>query len=135
MRQPSKASPSRSCSARPNGKKGSRKIRGEQTTLVPGQPCSLTDVLSKETELPQTWWRELHRSLDVLATTPTRRVCVSSDHVVSRVRAYLGIDLNPNTLTWTTIHGDLHWANLHGYQNLVEPLGNRAAVLSAPSPR
>jgi hypothetical protein len=93
---------------------GPRKVRAEHMTLLHGQPCSPTDVLSQEARLPQTWWSELRRSLDVLAATPTRRVCVSSDHVVSRVRNYLGVDLDPDTLTWTTIHGDLHWANLDG---------------------
>jgi hypothetical protein len=93
---------------------GPRKIRAEHMTLVPGQPCSPTDVLSRETDLPQKWWNELRRSLDILAATPTRRVCVSSDQMVGRVRSYLGIAVNPATLTWTTIHGDMHWANLHG---------------------
>jgi hypothetical protein len=92
---------------------GPRTVRAEEMTLAPGRPCSPTDVLSQEIDLPPTWWNELRRSLDALAATPTRRVCVSSDVLTSRVRAQLGIDLDPQTLTWTTIHGDLHWANLH----------------------
>lgn len=92
---------------------GPRRIRAEIMTLVPGQPCSPTDVLHAEAHLTRTWWNELRRSVDTLATTPTHRTCVSTDDLTGRVRTHLGVDLDPEALTWTTVHGDLHWANLH----------------------
>lgn len=92
---------------------GPRRVRAEEMTLVPGQPCSPTDVLNPEIDLPRTWWSELRLSLDRLAATATERVCVSADDMVERVRTQLGIDLDPTALTWTTVHGDLHWGNLY----------------------
>ncbi len=93
---------------------GPRRVRAEVMTLVTGRPCSPTDVLRREIHLPQAWWQELRRSLDVLAAVPTGRMCVDAGRAVGRVRTQLGINLDPHVLVWETIHGDLHWANLLG---------------------
>jgi hypothetical protein len=92
---------------------GPRRIRAEVMTLAPGWPCSPTDVLRSELRLPRDWWAELRRSLDTLAATPTRRTCVSPDELTGRISAQLGVSIDPDAASWATVHGDLHWANLH----------------------
>lgn len=92
---------------------GPRRIRAEVMTLAPGQPCSPTDVLHSEPQLSHAWWAELRRSLATLAATPTNRTCVSADELTGRISAQLGVTIDPSAARWTTVHGDLHWANLH----------------------
>ncbi|HEU0086296.1 MAG TPA: hypothetical protein VFQ77_01360 [Pseudonocardiaceae bacterium] len=57
-------------------------------------------------------WSELHGSLDALATHSTDRVCLDEQLVSRRLLAAFGVEVNPGSLTWSTAHGDLHWANL-----------------------
>ena len=124
---------------------GPRRVRAEMMTVVPGHPCSSSDVLRQELDLPSGWWAELRRSLDVLAATPTRRISVDAGQMTDRLRGQLGIELDPGAVTWGTAHGDLHWANLFGPQLAIidwegwgcGPVGLDAATLyyySLPTP-
>lgn len=90
------------------------RVRAEVMTFINEPPCSTTDFLEHELNLPDTWWRELSQSLGVLATIPTERTNADTHLVVDRVRTQLDVTLDPNTLQWETVHGDLHWANLCG---------------------
>jgi hypothetical protein len=92
---------------------GPRRVRAELMTLIPGHPVSPAGTLTSTPRLPHAWFAALRRSLDILAATPTTRVCVDRDTLTRRIRTRLGIETDPATLTWTTAHGDLHWANLH----------------------
>lgn len=92
---------------------GPRRVRAEVMTLVPGHPCSPADILTRELRLPRQWWPELRRSLHVLAATPTSRECVSAAMLADRLRSRFGIDVSSRAVRWETVHGDLHWANLH----------------------
>jgi len=91
---------------------GPRRIRAEVMTLIPGHPCSPTDILQlRGPDLPKRWWLELRRSLEAVAATPTRRECVSSDQLADRLNRF-GVKTELGTVRWETVHGDLHWANL-----------------------
>lgn len=89
-----------------------RSQRAELMTLVPGEPCSPTDVLRAPSDVPAEWWSDLRRSLDALAVTPTERVHADQTRVNERVRRRFGDHVDTVVTRWTTAHGDLHWANL-----------------------
>ncbi|MCI2424025.1 aminoglycoside phosphotransferase [Saccharopolyspora sp. K220] len=89
-----------------------RRVRAEIMTVLPGEPCSPTDVLYTPITLPNRWWAELHRTLAVIHSTLTTRVNADQDKVTQRVRAVFGPQIDLPVDQWETVHGDLHWANL-----------------------
>ncbi|MGQ0775689.1 MAG: aminoglycoside phosphotransferase [Pseudonocardiales bacterium] len=89
-----------------------RSQRAEVMTLLPGEPCSPSDVLRTEVELSDRWWRELRRSLSRLAGAPTPRITVTQSRINGLVRAAFGHHRNLQIKHWETVHGDLHWGNL-----------------------
>lgn len=91
-----------------------RQQRAEVLTLVPGKPCSHTDALRELIDLPDAWWAELRRTVDVVASTPTDRVNTDQELVSSRIRQRFGDSTDSVVPRWETVHGDLHWANLMG---------------------
>lgn len=92
----------------------SRQQRAEVLTLLPGSPCSPTDALREPIDLSDAWWAELRRTVDVVASTPTKRVYADQELVSSRIRQRFGDSVAPVVSQWETVHGDLHWANLMG---------------------
>ena len=90
---------------------GWRSQRAEVMTLLPGEPCSPSDVLRTDVELSDKWYSELRRSLHRLASVPTTRITVTQTRVNGLVRAAFG-HRNPQVNRWETVHGDLHWGNL-----------------------
>lgn len=91
-----------------------RQQRAEVLTLVPGSPCSRTDALREPVDLPEEWWAELRRTVDVVGATPTERVNANQERVSSRIRQRFGDSADTTVSRWETVHGDLHWANLMG---------------------
>ena len=89
---------------------GWRRQRAEVMTLLPGEPCSPTDVLREDIDLSDGWWTELRRSMDLLRNTPTGRINTDQEQVTRRSEAVFGQDLPIHH--WETVHGDLHWNNL-----------------------
>ncbi len=89
-----------------------RQQRAEVLTLLPGLPCSRTDALREPIDLPDAWWAELRRTVDMVASTPTDRVNTDQERVRSRIRQRFGDSMDPVVSQWETVHGDLHWANL-----------------------
>lgn len=89
-----------------------RNQRAELMTLVPGEPCSSTDVLRAPLNVPDVWWTELRASLDALAATPTERTHADQARVTDRVRGRFGDGVDTTVVRWATVHGDLHWSNL-----------------------
>lgn len=87
-----------------------RRQRAEMMTLLPGQSISTTNQLHAPVDLPEDWWVQLRRSIDVLRVTPTDRTYTSQTRVTERAVAAFGIDLPIQR--WETVHGDLHWENL-----------------------
>jgi hypothetical protein len=91
---------------------GWRSQRAEVMTLLPGEPCSYSDVLRTEVELSDKWYSELRRSLHRLASVPTTRITVTQTRVNGLVRAAFGQHRTLHVNRWETVHGDLHWSNL-----------------------
>jgi len=90
----------------------SRQQRAEVLTLLPGSPCSRTGALREPIDLPDPWWAGLRRTVDAVASTPTKRVNADQELVVSRIRQRFGDSADLAVVRWETVHGDLHWANL-----------------------
>jgi hypothetical protein len=90
-----------------------QRVRADVMTLLPGRPCSQTDVLRFAPDLPDIWWTNLRRSLDALRSHPTTRFR-DRGGTGDRVRAVLGVDLRIDQ--FETVHGDLHWSNVLGPQ-------------------
>jgi len=81
--------------------------------VAPGRRCSTTPELREPLSLPESWWHELHTSLDMLATTHMERVYLSQAVVAHRIWVFFGDRVaDPTVSRWTTAHTDLHWANL-----------------------
>ncbi|MET9633565.1 aminoglycoside phosphotransferase [Lentzea sp. NPDC006480] len=91
-----------------------RQQRAELMTLAPGSPCSPTDTLRHAISLPDQWWTQLRRTIEVVAATPTDRINADQALVTGRIQQYFGNSVNPVVRHWETVHGDLHWANLMG---------------------
>ena len=89
-----------------------RRQRAELMTLLPGQPCSPTDVAQLDDEPSSHWWSQLGDALTRLAATPTTRVSINQAKVDRRTRAAFGTSIRVEIQHWETVHGDLHWANL-----------------------
>lgn len=89
-----------------------RSQRAEVMTLLPGEPCSPSDVLRTEVELPDQWYSELRQSLHRLASARTTRITVAQTRVNGLVRAAFGQHHRLQINRWETVHGDLHWSNL-----------------------
>lgn len=89
-----------------------RRVRAEVMTRMSSRPCSPTDVLHGPITLPDVWWTELRRTLEVLKATPTHRVAADQDKVTGRIQAVFGDRIDPHVHQWETVHGDLHWSNL-----------------------
>lgn len=87
-----------------------RRQRAELATYLAGTPVSDSDIAHHTIDLPESWWAELRRTLDVLRTTHTRRVHIDQDTLTQRAHDAFGHDLPVRR--WETVHGDLHWNNL-----------------------
>ncbi|WP_167545510.1 phosphotransferase [Amycolatopsis rubida] len=92
-----------------------RGLRADVVTRLEGRPCSPTEVLRQDLELPDDWWSDLVAALQNLRGTPTTRFARGSgpDHAIADVFGAEIADRHPIT-RWETTHGDLHWNNLFG---------------------
>lgn len=112
-----------------------RQQRAEVLTLLPGSAISPTNQLQCDVDLPDFWWTELRRSIDVLRATPTERAYTDQPRISERTREAFGGELHVEM--WETVHGDLHWENLRApYFGLLDwelwgrgPAGTDAATL------
>ncbi|MEW1659146.1 hypothetical protein [Streptomyces sp. NPDC093707] len=86
--------------------------RGEFYERITAPPVCRSPVAVGEVQLPEAWWHGLHRALEHLAAVPTSRQAVREQYIRRRVPEHTGI--TPGEITFTTCHGDLHWANLTG---------------------
>ncbi|GLY55388.1 hypothetical protein [Lentzea sp. NBRC 102530] len=93
------------------------RLRGEVMTLALGTTIAAGGVLREDPQLPESWWKDLRRSLAALAAHPldldNELGAVAS--TISGVEHHFGITLPVSVFAgveWTTAHADLHWANL-----------------------
>jgi hypothetical protein len=87
-----------------------RRQRAEVSTLLPGTAISPANQLLSAVGLPDTWWAELRRSIDILRAIPTKRVYTDQARISEQTRDAFGVELHVKQ--WETVHGDLHWENL-----------------------
>ncbi|MEU3572846.1 hypothetical protein AB0E96_31160 [Kitasatospora sp. NPDC036755] len=69
-------------------------------------------VLRAAPRLDDAWWDGLGTALDTIAAVPSDRVAVRQEYLDRAMPQYLGTSIDTKVPTWTTAHGDLHWANL-----------------------
>lgn len=86
--------------------------RAEIMTLVTDAPCSATQELRAELDLPDHWFADLRRALNALAAQPTDRGKPDQDHVTGRLLSFFGSGVDPTVTRWATAHGDLNWTNV-----------------------
>jgi hypothetical protein len=91
---------------------GESRVRAEVMTLIEDPPCSATQELVAELDLPDAWWGDLRRALDTLAEVPTDRGDTDQEEVTNRLLAYFGDGFDPTVTRWTTAHNDLNWTNV-----------------------
>jgi len=109
--------------------------RAELYEYVPTGVVSRSPVLEGELTLDEKWWAELGAALGMLATVPTDRVSVREEYVRRAVPEFTGCPVGE--ITWSTAHGDFHWANLTGPRLMIldwegwgrAPYGFDAALL------
>ncbi|HVK22015.1 MAG TPA: aminoglycoside phosphotransferase [Actinokineospora sp.] len=89
-----------------------RNQRAELMTLMPGEPCSPTDVLRRLPDVSAGWWSALRQSVDIVATIPTERTYADQTRVTDRIHARFGDTVEATVTQWATAHSDLHWSNL-----------------------
>ncbi|WP_234366029.1 hypothetical protein [Streptomyces albireticuli] len=68
-------------------------------------------VLRVPDGLPAAWWTALGSALGTVADVTTDRIAVRQEYIHRALPEFLGVPA-PDAITWTTAHGDLHWANL-----------------------
>lgn len=81
-----------------------------------GKPFSQTPAPSGPLpvgSLPDAWWSELRRILDVVGDVTTRRFTIGPVWAEQLLADHFGSDQAASS-PWITCHGDLHWANLAG---------------------
>ncbi|MGW1117422.1 hypothetical protein ACWD5B_09975 [Streptomyces tanashiensis] len=111
------------------------RYRAELYEYTSASVVSRSPVLDTEVDLPDSWWTDLSSALGTLAAVPTDRVGVREEYIQRAVPEYTGRTVG--AITWSTAHGDFHWANLTSPQLLVldwegwgrAPYGFDAALL------
>ncbi|KPC62629.1 hypothetical protein [Streptomyces chattanoogensis] len=77
------------------------------TPVISPHRCDIT----QDPGLPDQWWADLRRALDVLAKAPGGRTTVRDRWAQRAFPHFLGVTA-PEMIERTTGHGDLQWANL-----------------------
>jgi hypothetical protein len=120
---------------------GSWSYRAELYDHEPERPVSATPILTTAPDLPPAWWTNLATALTDVTALPTRRLSVHQPFLDRAMPRYLGTPITTVSPSWSTAHGDLHFANLcaptlrildwEGWG--LAPTGYDAAVLHAHS--
>lgn len=86
--------------------------RADLMTHISQKICARTPELREPLTPGREWYQELRTSLERLATHPTNRVAVTQEFITHRIQERFGEQINTEISGWTTIHADVHWANL-----------------------
>lgn len=92
---------------------GSWTYRAELYDRVPARPVFPSAVLTTDPELPCTWWTGLATALTDIAAVDTARHTLHQRYLDRTMPRFLGTPITTTAPSWTTAHGDLHWANLY----------------------
>ncbi|MGH3911944.1 MAG: hypothetical protein ACRDTC_00830 [Pseudonocardiaceae bacterium] len=86
--------------------------RAELYDRVADHPVATSPTSLTEPDLPSTWWATLRTTLDDIATVPTRRFTVFPRYLDRAMPHLLGTPVDTTVASWSTAHGDFHFANL-----------------------
>lgn len=86
--------------------------RADLMTYIPHKVCSRTPELREPLALGREWYHELRTSLERLAQCETTRIAVSQEYITRRIHERFGEHVETCISEWTTVHSDVHWANL-----------------------
>lgn len=89
-----------------------RRMRGEVSTFVPDPAISTGMIPDPAPNLSDRWLSDLNRAMQGLAAHPLPSHGMDATDVNHGIRAFFGIDVDVNTIPWTTAHCDLHWGNI-----------------------
>lgn len=115
--------------------------RAELYERVTARLASPTATLTTTPDLPSTWWRAVRAVLDDITQVPTDRFSVHQPFLQRAMPQFLGTPIDATAPSWSTAHGDFHWANLCAPELRVfdwegwglAPTGYDAAVLHSHS--
>ncbi|HEY5833936.1 hypothetical protein [Streptomyces sp.] len=104
-------------------------------------PISTSPALITAPDLSSDWWASVRAALDDVAQVPTSRMSVHQPFLERAMPEYLGTPIDTAAPSWSTAHGDFHWANLSAPELRVfdwegwgqAPTGYDAAVLHSYS--
>lgn len=88
--------------------------RAELYDRVPYRPIAACPSLETMPDLPSSWWTALRAALDNISTVSTCRVTIEPAFLDRAMPRFLGASIGATAPSWSTAHGDLHWANLCG---------------------
>jgi hypothetical protein len=88
--------------------------RAELYDRVADHPVAMSPTPRTEPDLPSAWWAALRTALDDITTVPTQRVTVCPRYLDRAMPHFLGTPIDTTAPSWSTAHGDFHYANLCG---------------------
>jgi hypothetical protein len=88
------------------------RYRAELYDRAPAHPAAPSPALTTAPDLPRSWWAKLRTALDDIATVRTHRHTIHQHYLDYAMPRFLGIPINTTAPSWTTAHGDFHFANL-----------------------
>lgn len=89
-----------------------RRMRGEVSTFVADVAISTSMTPMTEPVLSEQWLADLDQALQALSAHPAPDQGADAGYVNDGIRAFFGVDIDVESVSWTTAHGDLHWGNL-----------------------
>ncbi|MGW6875864.1 hypothetical protein ACWGHA_26395 [Streptomyces xanthophaeus] len=86
--------------------------RAELYALAPDPMVSPRPVLDEDPGLPETWWKEMAAALDALADVPppADRDAEREEYLRRVIPQFTGHQVD--SITWTAVHGDLHYGSI-----------------------
>jgi hypothetical protein len=88
------------------------RYRAELYDHVGEHPAATSPSLTTDPNLPASWWTSLRTALDTITTIPTDRHTTDQQYLDWAMPKFLSPSVNTRAPSWSTAHGDLHWANL-----------------------
>ncbi|WP_223830603.1 aminoglycoside phosphotransferase/kinase family protein [Nocardiopsis quinghaiensis] len=86
--------------------------RAELYDRAPVRAASRSAVLSTNPNVCPHWWNDLRSTLDAISTVRTSRLTAFQPFLDHAMPRYLGTPVDTRAPSWSTAHGDLHFANL-----------------------
>lgn len=86
--------------------------RGDLLTFISAPACSPTPELRQPVNPDPSWFKTLRDSLEHLGEHNTSRINTRQDLITRRIDERFGSGVDTEIERWTTVHGDMHWANL-----------------------